>query len=130
MKTYTNTPATENTNARNSFAIYRDILRLTDDRAARTLAAIKPKAAALTSAAALLLVRVLFMAAGFASGLAVLFAVAVVVPEITPAGFVSALLLRLPALLAAVGLWAIAYTWTANRAMPDSLRRYIMYGHR
>ena len=31
MKTYNNTPATESTNARNSFAIYRDILRLTDD---------------------------------------------------------------------------------------------------
>lgn len=83
-----------------------------------------------TSRAALLLVRVLFMAAGLASGLAVMFAVAVIVPKITPDGFASILLLRLPAILAAVGLWVIAYTWTVNRAMPDSLRRYIMDGHR
>ena len=108
----------------------RNLAATIADSTARTLAAIKPKAAALTSAAALLLVRVLFMAAGLASGLAVIFAVAVVVPEITPDGFASALLLRLPALFAAVGLWAIAYNWAVYRAMPDSLRRYIMDGHR
>ena len=82
------------------------------------------------AAALLLLVRVLFMVVGLSSGLAVMFGAALVIPEVTPDGFASALLLRLPAMAAAVGLWGIAYSWTVQHAMPDSLRRFIMYGHK
>ena len=100
------------------------------NRTARTIATIKQKAAALATAAALLLSRVLFIAAGAASGLAAMFAAACLLPHITPAGFVACLLLRVPALFAFVGLWASAYIWALNNLLPARVLGYIMHGNK
>jgi hypothetical protein len=82
------------------------------------------------AAALLLLVRVLFMAFGLSSGLAVMFGAALIIPEVTPDGFAACLLLRVPALFAVVGLWAFAWCWSLRHILPARLFNYIQYGNR
>lgn len=106
-----------------------------ENSAARVLRSVRATLAALfailksnTTAAALLIARVLFMAAGAVSGLAVMYAAALLLPSVTPDGLAACLLLRVPALFAAVGLWAIAYNWVINKVIPARVLRYIMHG--
>lgn len=118
--------ATEPTEKKNTTAAR--VLRSVRATLSALFAILKNYAAALTSAAALIIARVLFMAAGAASGLAVMFAAALLLPSITPDGFAACLLLRVPALFAAVCLWAIAYNWAINKVMPARVLHYIMNG--
>ena len=72
-------------------------------------------------AALLLLVRVLFMAVGLCSYLAVLFGAALIIPEVTPDGFAACILIRIPALFAVTGLWGFAWCWSVEHILPARL---------
>ena len=81
------------------------------------------------AAALLLLVRVLFMAVGLCSWLAVMFGAALIIPEVTPDGFAACLLLRVPAMFAVTGLWGFAWCWSVQHILPARLLYYIRCGN-
>ena len=98
--------------------------------AKRTADRIGREARRFGAAALLFLVRVLFVAVGLVSVLAVMFGAALVIPEVTPDGFAACLLLRVPLLLASVCLWAFAWCWSLRHILPARLFDYIQYGNR
>ena len=96
----------------------------TDDTAARIIRAAGKVARAVRrfgAAALRLLVRVLFMAVGLCSYLAVMFGAALIIPEVTPDGFAACMLLRIPLLFAVTGLWGFAWCWSVQHILPARL---------
>lgn len=98
--------------------------------AKRTADRIGRAARCIGAAALLLLVRVLFMAVGLATGLAVMFGTALFISTVTPDSFAACLLLRVPLLFAAVGMWGFAWCWSLRHILPARLAYYIEYGNR
>jgi hypothetical protein len=70
------------------------------------------------------------MAVGLCSGLAVMFGTALLISTVTPDSFAACLLLRVPLLFAAVGLWGFAWCWSLRHILPARLADYIEYGNR
>ena len=98
--------------------------------AKRTADRIGRAARCIGAAALLFLVRVLYVAVGTSSALAVMLGAALIIPEVTPDGFAACLLLRVPAMFAAVVLWAFVWHWLFEHVLPAGLLYYIRCGNR